>query len=67
VSFMNASGGPRQEQSRFDDEGFDHDQAPGGRRRGATIVWIGGIVIAVGLIVLMVVLHTTGVMGPGRH
>jgi hypothetical protein len=30
-------------------------------------VWIGGIVIAVGLIVLMVVLHTTGVMGPGRH
>jgi uncharacterized membrane protein len=64
---MSANGGPHEEQHQSFDEELDHDQTSGRRRSGTTIVWIGGIVIAVGLIVLMVVLHTTGVMGPGRH
>jgi hypothetical protein len=39
---------------------------PGGRSATGTPRWV-GIVVAVGLVVLFLVLHLTGVLGPGAH
>jgi len=47
------------------DSGGDVDDGPGARRRstGAVVA----IVVPVALVVLMVVLHLTGTLGPGAH
>jgi hypothetical protein len=48
-----------------DDSGMDSDRIPAtGAPRWISVV---GIIVAIGLVLLLVVLHLTGVIGPGAH
>ena len=53
----------------YPDTGEDRSVGPDGGSPTGTPRWVSvlGIVIAIALVLLLVVLHLTGVLGPGAH
>jgi hypothetical protein len=62
-------GHPRRHSNTEEDVGLEgaRGEAGGTRRRPSLFGGILVIAIAIGIVVLMVILHLTGTLGPGSH